>query len=1347
MKGTFKLFTLAVAVAALASCSNDDFERATFSADKAELTGTLGFAKGTTRSGMQEAYGYGSEEIVWTKGDKARVFTLDQLTYNAYTLVGGENTQVGKFTSESGNVLSGDKYAVTDASMVYALSADNEARPLLTMTIPSSYEVDQELMGEGIYKFPAPFWGKVNQEKDNGDGTYDLNVTFMPLIAYLRVDLANLPVGTKAIVLTTHGGETAPTSYMNTGKEGFQLFSEQDLENYDNDGSLEDWLDAYNSPLGWVEGGKSEPLSGTLNAVLSDEDFVTDWTDPAYNPASWPALGFDERLVSSDTLRIDLAKIQAFEDEYQEWSVENGDQIFWVPIVAQYYKDLHVIAVTEDTPLSYQWVGKELKCWSDQTFVCNDIWDLSMATLDMEEYKDYFANPLAPTTTELSEVLWLEGQKLDAEGMGRSLIVDVPTIVVDGPLYIDRELEDNNIILNINNLQASNSTIQVIEAKGEYKTLHGQTSMDWKTSSEQAPAPSKRTLTINNNSNIENLRLGIIAPTSKVVLAGNPIYNVGVRAASDKYVSGHQLVPGSNHMQNATDGALIVKTSVYYLVYGNFGEDYQLPYEINSYAQTADAGDIYIYSGGNEESEINQLIIYGPTEGSKELAIRLTDVLVDYIGFPNDKNCKRTIYTTGSTAIKYIFETAQTSNVNNLFVQSFWTGAALTDKAIAAGFDRKEIYTAAQLASVGERDQAEGDIPASPSEYEINKYVEGIWLGGATYPWIGAQVIVDNFVFNGNNKSLRNMILETDNTTFVDPHHCCTSCGPVRKLKLDQNLGLFRSIINDTKVTINEVNVNDAKLITDARIDNIGSIAGLVETGELVLNANRIGEVKMDVNGYNIGGMIGLAEIEGNVLMTNNIVGGSVNNSGYIISDLANVGGQIGELDAEGAVTITGSVVNFNDAKLGTIQAGGESIAEYNQRQDEVHYIPSDLQDIADVPLSYVGGIAGVIYADYREAGPVYIEKSKVTVANEIQGRGSYVGGIAGAIESTQAVALGTWMDQNANPAANAEMSPKPTYIKEIKGGKEQNTPSNEVTVGKVISEKGSFAAGGVGLVESEGAVVANLNKIDVDEVRTLGDGLQGSFAAGLIGYLDAAANFPSQVAGNWINVDKIRAYGKNAAGLIGLSDSPGGLYAFKNEVTGETFRADEGFVGGLIATIQRGKTQIGCGYGYKESNGTIHEWPTKINVDNLKGAMAVGGVVGDNQAELTVFAGNDYDDITVDAIAYKTTKDKAWYNQDTNHQLYAGTMANVLGYLQQPVYIYDKTLATTPITKAMKKSDMLFPQHVDEQHTQESGLWYLGDKKDYVGWGISGNYKLNDGDVWADQDFNWYIPKGDYKD
>lgn len=43
--------------------------------------------------------------------------------------------------------------------------------------------------------------------------------------------------------------------------------------------------------------------------------------------------------------------------------------------------------------------------------------------------------------------------------------------------------------------------------------------------------------------------------------------------------------------------------------------------------------------------------------------------------------------------------------------------------------------------------------------------------------------------------------------------------------------------------------------------------------------------------------------------------------------------------------------------------------------------------------------------------------------------------------------------------------------------------------------------------------------------------------------------------------------------------------------------------------------------------------------------------------------------------------------------------------------------------------------------------MWYFGDKKDYVGWGISGNYYLNGGNVWADQDYNWYIPKADYHD
>jgi len=1341
MKGTFKLFTLAVAVAALASCSNDDFERATFSADKAELTGTLGFAKGATRSGMQEAAGYGSEEIVWTKGDKARVFTLDQLTYNAYTLVGGENTQVGKFTSESGNVLSGDKYAVTDASMVYALSADNEARPLLTMTIPSSYEVDQELMGEGIYKFPAPFWGKVNQEKDNGDGTYDLNVTFMPLIAYLRVDLANLPLGTKAIVLTTHGGQTAPTSYYNSGKEGFQLFSKQDLQTYNNHGTLENWIAAYNSGLGWVEGGKSEPLSGTLNAVLSDEDFVTDWEDPAYDPASWPALGFDERLVSSDTLRIDLAKIQAFEDEYGEWSTENGNQIFWVPIVAQYYKDLHVIAVTEDTPLSYQWVGKELKCWSDQTFVCNDIWDLSQATLDMAKYKDYFANPNYPTTTELSEVLWLEGKELADEGMGRTLTVDVPNIVMDGPLFIDRELTDNNITLYINNLIPSTGnssyTLQVVEAKGEYKVNHGQSKMNWQTSAEMAPAPSKRTLTIiNNYMGQAEWRLGIIAPTSKVVLDGNAYQNVGVRAASDKYVSGHALVPGSNHMQNATDGALIVKSSVYYLIYGNFSTaSMDLPYQINSYAQTADAGDVYIYAGGNEESIINNLIVYGSTEGSKEMAVRLTDALVYNIEFPNDKNCKRTIYTTGSTAIKSISQNSP-DDVKNLLVQSFWTGAALTDKAIELGFDQEQIYTAAQLASVGEKTQA---------KYQINKYVEGIWLGGPTYPWIGAQVTVDKFEFDGNKKSLRNMTLETDNTTFVDPHHCCTSCGPVHKLKLDANLGLFRSIINETYAEIENVNLNDVKLVTDAPIDNIGSIAGYVETKELTLTFNRIGEVKMDVNGNNIGGMIGNADIKGKVTMSKNTVGGSVNNSGYIISKLANVGGQIGLLQAEGEVNIQESTVNFDDKKLGTIQGGGESRAEWNNRQDEVQYIPSDMQDVANVPLSFVGGIAGIIYAK----DDVKIQKSKVNVANEIKARGSYVGGIAGGIQTVGREAnlnLGvnwysgsdvTVLDNNAAVPQTAGGVKLPE-TKDL----EANI-NNTVTVGSVISEEGSFAAGGVGLADIKGGVSANNNKIVVDDyISTYGDALQGSFAAGLFGYLEAEG---AQACANIMELSKIRAYGKNAAGLIGLSQTKH-LRILNNKVSGATFRADEGFVGGLIGTIQTGRTKFGCNFGYKANN-VEHHWNSVIDIENLKGAMAVGGVVGDNQAELRVYAFNQYDDINIDAIKYKTTKDATWYRQDNNHELYAGTMANVLGYLQQPVEIYDKYLKTTAISKNMKKKDMLFPEHVDEQHTQESGLWYFGDKKDYIGWGISGNYNLNGEDVWADQDYNWYIPKADYHD
>lgn len=1384
MKGTFKLFTLAVAVAALASCSNDDFERATFSADKAELTGTLGFAKGTTRSGMQEAAGYGSEEIVWTKGDKARVFTMNQLTYNAYTLVGGENSPVGKFTSESGNVLSGDKYAVTDASMVYALSADDQARPLLTMTIPSSYEVDQELMGEGIYKFPAPFWGKVNQEKDNGDGTYDLGVTFMPLIAYLRVDLANLPVGTKAIVLTTHGSGTHPSTYsaFPGEQEGFQLFSENELTFNSSTPTIDDWMEYYNSELGWVTGGKSEPLSGTLNAILSDEDFVTDWEDPAYAPETWPALGFDERLVSSDTLRIDLAKIQKI--KYGEWEDEivtkNANQIFWVPIVAQYYKDLHVIAVTEDSPLSYQWVGKELKCWSDQTFTCNDIWDLTVATLDMEEYKDYFNVDGSISTSKLSEVLLLETQRLVEEGIGRTLNVDVPEITVDGPLYIDRTLTytdewgkkhgiDYNFIIN----SISSTSLPIVESKANNKTNpDGTKSLEWLRSENVDPDASLREVTITNVPGNGLESLFVVAPTSKVILAGDAFTGqVMVRASNDKYVSGHALEPGSNHLQDATDAALIVKTSVNALYYGFYNYNEQLT-EITSYTNIAEVGDIYIYAGGNEETEIGLLAISGSVEGSKEMAIRLTDVLVDEIFFPNNQNCKRVIYTTGSTAIKEINETHEYSeDTNNLFIQSYWTGQALTEKALQAGFDQEQIFTAAQLASAGQDGENEY---GGQAEYQINDYVQNIWLGGATYPWVGAEVDVEEFVFDGNDhKSLRNMTLETNNTTFIDPHHCCTSCGPVRKLKVTQDLGLFRSIVNTSSATIFDVNLNDVKLVTDARIDNIGSLAGRVETDYLDLDDNWIGEVKINVNGNNIGGMIGLAEIDGNVDMDGNIVGGSVNESGYVISKLANVGGQIGLLDAEGEVTITGSVVEFDDENLGTIQGGGESYAEWNNRQDEVSYISPAQEDAANVPLSYVGGIAGLIHA---EEGTT-IEESKVTVANEILGKGSYVGGLAGAIIDEAAVTIGHGGYNHS--ALNLDgANQAPTGFPEWATLEKDNDSgfNNTVTAHMVKSENGSFAAGGVGYLKAEGGVVANENKIDVDEVRTLGKDLQGSYAAGLIGKLEADEE--SQASGNKIVVDKIRAYGKNAAGLIGMSyiTNPEGIKIYNTKViaaTAEndgTYRADLGYVGGLIGTVQYGKAQIGCNYGYLDnSSKTIHRWPTEIKVQNMKGALAVGGAVGDNEAQLTVFAGNDYDYIAVGSaftapdnkntavtgiapIAFKhsfknNTEADAWYNQDDLHRQYAGSMSNVLGFLQKRAYIYDKTLVVGEISADTRKNAIRCWNHRDEQHTQAENLKFWGDLKDYVGWGQSGFYYLNGPtSQWADQNYNTYKPADNYK-
>lgn len=1059
MKAIFKLMSAALLVGSLASCS-DDLGLGNAAYDKAlsgaDLIGTLASSTetriGITDNVDPETGRLTAAQQVWTEGDQVRVFTLDAMTYNLYTLdAASANQQRGAFnkTQAFSALTEGQLYAITEdpveGNKVYSVAPNENGEATLTMTIKPSYSLHEDLLtpdGKKVNKFPAPYWGvaKVNEVKDGEQLNYKLDVYFKALTSFLRIDCNNLPVGTRAIVLTTHGSRT---SWMPTGlgieQEGFQLTDNLDyVRAFDVNGNLKKaWVEWYNSTADFIVGGQSEPLSGTMSAVLEDGASLQP------NP---------EVLVCSDTLRINLDDIpfmQQASSSLGEDTKENGDKVIYVPIIAGDYHNLHVIAVTHDSPLSYQWVGQELQQYTDKTFYLNKIEQLRMKVdIDVSD---------ATSWSELSQIIAEEAM----ENKGRTLEVNVPEDYTDWTddaiLYIDNSLTNNNVVLNFQAPFVQGNTVggenQFYPQRGleKYDILitEGKYTLNKKgefigfdvPTDEVASAESQRTITINvsNEPGMEETAIfKVVTPTSDVVLGTNNDLNntevqFAVRAGfkhntaitgntgedSVEGVSGHDLITNNGvAIMNRKNANVFVKNGIGVLEI--------LP---NS------RGDVYIYTGGQEDTEIYH---WYAVRSDWNLNTRATDAMVYNVWIGDtDLNDNRYFFTNGYSAVGMVkrlykseildpitevapYTTLETEAVVNddmplaFHMVSYWTGAAL-QPAFIERYCKSYVYTVAQLASVGENvKDADGNVTFTvPSQYAIpENVVTEMWLGGNYWPWIGAEVDVEDFFFDGRVVSLQNMMLDIEDKTFEDPHHCCTSCGPVNHINLDRNIGLFRSIINTTSAEVEDIDLNDVFVAFEApiQIDNIGCITGLVSTPKATFTHNLVGEPKIDVNGMNVGGMIGLlAGQEENVygtndypevaygdcdlVMTNNSVTGlnDGKSEGWIKSQLGNVGGQIGMAKTKTA-TITNSVVDLEDP-LSEIYAG-----KYETEDKDL--------------VSRVGGIIG--YQDASGVTNYYSPRVRVqcksdfwspqNAVNKIQGLEKEVGGIGGFLDSEAAV-------------------------------------------------------------------------------------------------------------------------------------------------------------------------------------------------------------------------------------------------------------------------------------------------------------------------------------------------------
>ena len=947
MKRISKFFMAALAATALASCSDDLSLGSNPNLESNQVQASLpAMNDEMTRAGVLENY-EGGKAWTWTENDQIRLFTLASLTYHNYGLVSGEGTTTGKFQKIGDTeALSDDtqKYAVTEAANVYAVSASPSGNARVTMTLDGTCEVSRKDIETGtLYKFPVPLWGEASDDTEN------LSVDFKHLMSYIRIDLAELPLGTQAIVLTTHG-----IPYEVEGgalNHGYQLVDEITSDDQ-----------AFWNTIPYIYGGECDALSGTLDADL----------------VPGASLQVNKVLVHSDTLRVNLDDVE--------------DQVFFVPVPVGTYKKLDVLAVSEDSRYAYAWAGTLLKSYKNEEFKLGVVKNLRMnlveaGTIDMNSLNQMIAayNLQAKRTTIINI-----DELVDDDGAGDD----------DDDFAFDRiqVAGDGNLVLNIAALS------------GSYGTLASPYVI---TDEEDEAIVSSRTVTIN-EPGIGNKYFTAELPTYKLVIGtmdganGNSVWKVF--GSANKFVSGLELVANNaadvteGVFRNETGAAITVKNGIQTLI-----------------VMEPTMGDVYVCSS-EEETEITGSI---RIRGTSDNDIRIDDALVNKIRIKEGAHAHH-IFTTGSAAMKSVedFDVA-TLLPDQTTTQSFYTGAGLSDYAWANGYDFGTIYTVAQLQSMGESGATQRPAgltnPTATKTYAMWDRVELFWLGSHQYQWVGPVVDMADFSFDGKNKRLMNMVLRTTlggNDIYVDdPHYCCTSCGRPNLAGNDliqlENLGLIRSIIETGDATVKNVNLNDVMLITDAEIDGIGSIVGLIDVdGDLTFENNKVGEVKIDVNGDFVGGMVGYAEAAGMSIM-NNINDSRKNDAGYIISDKSYVGGLFGQVVAENAIYANNNQVTMSNNE-GIIEAG-ESFAaglfgQFTAKAASVIYKSTvDLKTIS-AGVAFAGGLAGQSYmygTDLTIGNGNDGEETKVKAATVIEATEGFVGGLLGQSTKTNTLRVG----------------------------------------------------------------------------------------------------------------------------------------------------------------------------------------------------------------------------------------------------------------------------------------------------------------------------------------------------
>ena len=1089
-KSIFKLMTVAVAMGTLASCSDELIEKSGLTVKDGDLVAQLPeLTDGSAKTRVAKIDG-GS--FVWDEDDQIQVYQLSSLTYSTYNLLDGQGTEIGVFEKQTGEEQTGtDLYAVTqpqNSNTIYGISADEEGNAVLTATIKNRYDWETiESNGKTAFKVPTPFWGEASISGSN------ISVAFNALTGFMKINLRDLPDDTKSIVLTTH--------------EDFSLD--------------DDFADA-NPGVVYTE-GKNQPLSGTLRATLEDEN---------------SKLEIDERLAKYDYIRVDLDNIEMD---------DNGDYIIYIPVVAQHYEKLYVMAVTDFGRGSYDYEGEMLREYEDYN------WEVGAVNgFALTEVIDLVNDFGATSFEECSNII---AQQLLADGRHTLRVTIDPTGFADTKLFIGNDLNAKQTSVEINFSTAVPADFEIVEcpvnmngpAFGSFIKARAITAAD---AALLDPQDMKKQRTIRVNFQAANTgNASIILPTSYVEVSSevDQANNINLFAAALKKDGTHEGVSGyAEGNLNKKDASIIIKGGV--KANGTPVEYTEIDILENS------IGDVYVTEA---DTYITKLNFAGLT--SQKGSLRITDALIEeiaYAGIP--ANDEVSIYTTGAAAIGATGITGP--DVSTVKVYAYWTGKALSDNALDKAMDCGTIFTAAQLQGVGLAAglqegggtftfaSGNGFGTLTPQyDYTISDRVSSIWLGGEKYPWLGAQVgkltggaagdaftdrtLLDNAVpanneltnavsIDGNNKELRNMKLDITDPYFIDPHVCCTTCGDYT-VKVEESLGLVRSIYADGTVDVVNIFLDDVLLESTYEIDDIGSIVGTIYAEQDVTLAGNVStNIRIDAVGDNIGGQYGNIFSTTKVEMDDLLVGQEVAETGvskvFVTSKGNNVGGVAGNVIATTSVEITNAVVHLNEVSatdgsnvgglIGNDSFGDDSFVETSEvKVDEIS--AAQKKSFKTVELQQTGNnVGGMIGNNVATAAGAFefIGDANTVVAKNIIAENQNAGGLVGFNKLNAA-------DQEFNIAADAA---------------EKETVN--VTVTTALKALNGYAGGLVGYDRQSdttiGATGVADDKATTGITVTLAD-IEGAYAVGgLVGSntaveeIDACANRPVTVTINAID-------------------------------------------------------------------------------------------------------------------------------------------------------------------------------------------------------------------------------------